>query len=304
MKRLVDVRGGVLALHDDRPRQRPARVGGRSGGGRGPLCVVLLHGFTGSAASWSGLSTALRRTRRVIAIDLPGHGATRMHAGFDWSFAGTAAAIRAALDALDVARYALVGYSMGGRLALQLALDAPDRVASLILESASAGLATAAERARRRHADEALATALELGGIATFVARWEALPLFRSLASVPEHRRLALRRQRLACSPHGLAASLRGMGTGAQPWLGARVGELTMPVMLVTGRLDRKFARVARALARRIPNARLERVDAAGHLPHFEQPRRFHALVRTFLDASAHTHSTTQKENPHARRMA
>ncbi len=272
MKRLVDVRDGVLALRDDRPRHRPARVGGRSGGAGGPACVVLLHGFTGSAASWSGLSTALRRTRRVIAIDLPGHGATRMHAGFDWSLAGTAAAIRAALDALDVARYALVGYSMGGRLALQLALDAPDRVAALILESASAGLATTAERAERRHADEALATALESGGIAAFVARWEALPLFRSLASVPEHRRQALRRQRLARSPPRPPASPRGMGP--------------------------------RAPARRIPHARLKLVDAAGHLPHLEQPRRFHALVRAFLDASAHAHSTTQKENLHAHRMA
>jgi pimeloyl-ACP methyl ester carboxylesterase len=94
------------------------------------------------------------------------------------------------------------------------------------------------------------------------------------------------------------------MGTGAQPWLGARVGALTMPVLLVAGRLDHKFARVARALARRIPNARLELVDAAGHLPHLEQPGRFHALVRAFLDASAPAHSTTQKENLHAHRMA
>lgn len=298
MKRLVPIDGGVLALDDDAAADRAD--------GRRPAheCVVLLHGFTGSTATWSELRAALRATRRVIAIDLPGHGATRMDASFDWSPARTAAAVDEALAAVGVARCALLGYSMGGRLALRLALDAPARVTRLVLESASAGLPTAAARARRRRADAALARAIERDGIAAFVDRWEALPLFRSLARLPASRRAALRRRRLACDPAGLAASLRGMGTGAQPWLGDRVGALAMPVLLVAGALDRKFTAAARALARRIPTARLALVDGAGHLPHLEQPVRFRRLVRAFLDAPAHRHSTPKEEHVHGHRMA
>jgi 2-succinyl-6-hydroxy-2,4-cyclohexadiene-1-carboxylate synthase len=304
MKRLVRLPDGVLAVRDEGPRE-VARANGRAAGrARDPECVVLLHGFTGSAATWLRLRAALRRTRRVIAIDLPGHGATRMYACFDWSLASTAALVDTALAALDVGRYALVGYSMGGRVALQLALAASGRVTHLVLESASAGQRTATSRAERRRADEALATAIERDGMAAFVRRWEALPLFCSLATVPARRRLALRRQRLACAPAGLAASLRGMGSGVQPWLGDRVGELAMPVLLVAGALDRKFARIARTLATRMPRARMALVDAAGHLPHFEQPAEFEHLVHAFLDARVNDHSTTHEEDMHADLLA
>ncbi len=275
MRRSVRVRAGVVALAEYGPA-RPLLSG--------VPCVVLLHGFTGSKASWTGLARSLRSAWRVIALDLPGHGDTVIHdRRFDYSLAATAELVAEALARLDAAPFALVGYSMGGRLALQLALVHPRRVARLVLESASAGLVTPAARRRRQRADEALAAGLERDGIGAFVRRWEKRPLFRSLADAPARVRAGLRRQRLACSAAGLAASLRGMGAGAQPELWSRLPTVTVPTLVVVGACDRKFRRLGRGLVARIPNASMTVIEDAGHMPHLEQPRRFHGAVRAFL---------------------
>ncbi len=273
MIRRIRIPAGNVALSDERPSR-----GERTGA---PL--VLLHGFTGSKASWAAVRAAFASTRRVLAIDLPGHGDTVMNDRlFDFSLTATASLVAETLAALRLPRADVVGYSMGGRVALQLAIDHGDRVARLVLESASAGLATAAARARRRAADERLAESIERDGIAPFVARWEALPLFRSLAALPPLAHEAFRRQRHACRPAGLAASLRGMGTGVQPWLGDRAENVTVPVLLVTGALDRKFTRKAVDLLPRFARGCHEIIGAAGHIPHIEQPQHFIAAVRTF----------------------
>lgn len=294
MIRRVAVAAGTIVLSDEGGAHARRRAAGGA--------VVLLHGFTGSKASWRPVRAALSRTHRVIAIDLPGHGATVMKPGFDHSLERTADAVIAALDALDVGRAALVGYSMGGRLALQIACAHASRVDRLVLESASAGIATVTARVARRRADERLAAAIERDGIAAFVRRWEALPLFRSLADLPRPACVALRRARLACAPAGLAASLRGMGTGAQPWLGPRLAALRVPVLLVAGTRDPKFTRLARTLARRIPGARFASVAGAGHVPHLEQPRSFLDVVRPFLDVGTRAHDQAQ-EDRHAHLM-
>lgn len=274
MIRRVETSAGTVTLSDERGTRTSRRAA--------PL--VLLHGFTGSHASWCAIAAALRPSRRVVAIDLPGHGATVVRdRAFDWSLGATAALVAETLAALRVPTADVLGYSMGGRVALQLALVHPERVDRLVLESASAGLASAAARARRRAADAVLAAAIERDGIAAFVRRWEALPLFRSLARQPEDVRDALRRARLACDPAGLAASLRGMGLGSQPWLGGQLGALAMPVLLVTGAADAKFTRTATQLLPRFPHATHEIVAGAGHLPHLEQPARFLRAIRDFL---------------------
>ncbi|MGH7856796.1 MAG: 2-succinyl-6-hydroxy-2,4-cyclohexadiene-1-carboxylate synthase, partial [Candidatus Binatia bacterium] len=230
-------------------------------------CVVLLHGFLGSRESWSELRAALAGERRVVSVDLPGHGGTRVGAG-SFSMEGAAAAAIEALEALGIRGFDLVGYSMGGRLALYLAVTRAERVARLVLESASAGLADASERAVRRAADEERAARIEREGVEAFVMYWERLPLFASLADLPPERRERLRRLRLSCDPAGLAASLRGMGTGVQPWLGEQLGKLRMPVLVVAGSRDARFAAIARELATSIPQARLAIVGNAGHVPH------------------------------------
>ena len=267
---------GTVALSAERPR-----AGVRS---RSQLPLVLLHGFTGSKASWTAIRAAFRATRRVIAIDLPGHGDTVIDApAFDYALARTADVVVEILDRMRLPRVDVLGYSMGGRVALQVAVAHGERVGHLVLESASAGLATAAARARRRHVDARVAAAIERDGVPAFVERWEALPLFRSLTRQPASVRAALRRQRLACRADGLAASLRGMGLGVQPWLGSRLHALAMPVLLVTGNADRKFTRIAERLTSRFPHACRAIVAGAGHIPHLEQPERFLRAVGRFL---------------------
>lgn len=262
--------GGSRVVLDDEP-----------GGSVAAEPLVLLHGFTGSRRTWARIATALAPTRRVLAPDLPGHGETE--GSEPLSLDGTTALLLEALDVLGVGRFALAGYSMGGRLALHLALEAPDRVSRLVLESASPGIECARERERRREADEALALEIEAEGVAAFVARWEALPLFATLARLPAAERDELRTVRLAQRAEGLAASLRGLGVGAQPWLGARLGELAMPVLLVAGAEDEKFATIARAMAAAIRDARLAILPGAGHAPHLETPEACLAVLRSFL---------------------
>ncbi len=274
MNREVVVPDGVVAVADHAPSIEE----------RAP--VLLLHGFTGDKTSFDGqdgLVAVLGRTRRVLVPDLPGHGTTAI-AGAPCTLARTADLLRSMLETQGVARATVVGYSMGGRLALQLALRSAAVVERLALVSASAGLPSEDERSARRQQDEELARFIEDHSIEEFVARWEALPLFATERVLSSEVRAARRRQRLRSRPSGLAASLRAMGTGAQAWLGPRLGELSMPVLVVAGMLDQKFAAIARGLAPGVRGGALALVDGAGHAVHLEQPASVAALLREFLD--------------------
>src|SRR5262249_47420901 len=132
----------------------------------------------------------------------------------------------ALLDRLSVQQTAVLGYSMGGRVALHLALYAPERLWALALESTSPGIMDTAERESRRHSDAALAEAIERDGLVAFVDRWQALPLFATQARLPVAVREALRCQRLENNPQGLANSLRGLGAGMQEPVLQRLGQV------------------------------------------------------------------------------
>src|SRR5215208_5168467 len=160
-----------------------------------PADLVLLHGFTQTGASWDGVVRELAGRYRAVAPDL---GAGPWEAELE------------RLEALAPAPSVLAGYSMGGRLALALALRRPERVRALVLVSASPGLADAGERAARRAADEALAERIEAVGVEAFAREWAALPLW---AGQPERVAAAAHADRLRNTPEGLAAALRGLGT-------------------------------------------------------------------------------------------
>jgi 2-succinyl-6-hydroxy-2,4-cyclohexadiene-1-carboxylate synthase len=247
--------------------------------------LALLHGFTGSSASWGELTSWLSSYFTVVAVDLPGHGMTDApDEPARYAMQRTVDDLGALFKVCGVERPHLAGYSMGGRLALYYALHHPVR--SLMLESASPGLADATERAARQAADEALAERIEREGVAAFIDWWEALPLFASHTHLPEAVRAAQRAQRLTNRPHGLANSLRGLGTGVQPSLWGRLGELDVPVLLMCGALDEKFTAIARAMSGHIRDARLHIFHDAGHTPHLEQPVQFRdTLLRFVRDA-------------------
>ena len=248
--------------------------------------LVLLHGFTGSAASWGRhLETFASYGFRVIAIDMLGHGQSDAPLDAErYTIEQCQADILAVLSVLGVRKgeATLLGYSMGGRIALYTAFSSFFR--ALILESASPGLADPLEREQRRNADERLAANIERDGIEAFVEHWEHLPLFASQQRLPYEQRQALHEQRLRNSPVGLANSLRGVGTGAQPALQERLATLSLPVLLLAGILDTKFCTIAQQMAHVLPDAHVHIVPEAGHTVHLEQPEVFDLLVKDFCN--------------------
>lgn len=250
--------------------------------------VVLMHGFTGSQANWHDVMQAFAANYHVLAVDLPGHGRTRV--GRDPERYGITR-VAYDLNALVKAYFGpalphLVGYSMGGRHALACALAAPDQFASLVLESASPGLRSAEERAARRSGDDALADAILRNGILWFTTYWENLPLFASQQRVSAEKRSWLRDQRLANDPFGLSLSLRGAGTGVQPSFWDDLTALkALPVLLLTGAEDAKFNAINDEMASLIPHARRAIIPEAGHASHFEQPMAYSHALRSFFEA-------------------
>ena len=286
---------------------------------KGQRTLVLLHGFTGSAAGWGNhLDTLAASGMRIVAFDLLGHGQSDAPADPQrYTMEHCQADILAALYELVGARDAtssqslsprqsihtpracsrlstksalyrlrpeseaiLLGYSLGGRIALYAAFSGFFR--ALILESASPGLASPIEREERRISDEILAASIERDGVAAFVDQWEKLPLFASQRSLPAECQQALHAQRLHNCAVGLANSLRGVGVGVQPALHARLPALSIPVLLIAGELDKNFCALARQMAQALPQSQLHIVPGAGHAVHLERPREFDDLVRDF----------------------
>lgn len=253
-------------------------------GPNGTAPLLLLHGFTGSSANWDPLLPLFGARHSVIGVDILGHGRSASPPEPQrYTMLQVAADLIALLDEWHIEQTAVLGYSMGGRLALYLACTYPERFSQLILESSSPGLATEAERAARRQSDEALANWIETNGIEAFVDRWETLPLWASQEQLSEEVRARLRQQRLQNSPLGLANSLRGMGTGAQPSLWEKLPALTLPTLLIAGELDTKFVAINKEMAELLPNGRLHRIPHAGHTTHLERPSEFATAVLTFM---------------------
>ena len=249
-------------------------------GSRPPL--LLLHGFTGSVRSWDEVRPRLAESAQVVALDVIGHGCSAAPAEPErYSFAWSVRDLSALLDALGHESVDLLGYSMGGRLALQFALEAPRRVRSLILESASPGIEDEAERRRRAHADDELARRIERHGVAAFVDEWERQPLLQPAAHVSAERRAALRAIRLRNSAVGLANSLRGMGVGEQLPLWGRLAELRMRVQLIVGERDTRYREIATRMRERLQAGQLSVVAEAGHTVHLEQPEAFVGVLTT-----------------------
>lgn len=246
--------------------------------------LLLLHGFTGSKESWAPFIPTWSRDYRVIALDIIGHGGSAAPADASrYAMEQAVNDLTKLLDLVDVSKTHVLGYSMGGRLALSLAVLAPHKVRSLILESSSPGLSEASAREERRRSDERLAQRIEQEGLEWFVSYWDHIPLFQSLRKLPQEVRRQMREQRLRNRPQGLAGSLRGMGTGAQPSWWENLRTLQMPVQLIVGEEDEKFVNIAKRMHSMLPQSRLYVAEQAGHIVHVEQAVFFDTIVREFL---------------------
>jgi 2-succinyl-6-hydroxy-2,4-cyclohexadiene-1-carboxylate synthase len=231
----------------------------------GPENIVLLHGFGGTRRAWDGVLAHLPAERyRLLALDLPGHGALA-DAPRPITFDGC---VENVLER-SPERFVLAGYSMGGRIALHVALAVPVQVERMVLIGVTAGIEDEEERARRRDSDSCLADDLEKGSFEQFIERWRAQPLFEG--EPPRVSALARADQRRN-RPDALAAVLRGVGTGEMRPLWDRLGELEMPVTILVGDRDAKFQAPARRMGELIPRAELRVVPGAHHLP-LENPQ-------------------------------
>lgn len=243
--------------------------------------VVLVHGFTQTRRSWTPFLPRLTQEHEVVTVDAPGHGRSAGHR--------TDLVEGARLLGATGGRAAYIGYSMGGRLALHLAVAQPDLVERVVLVGATAGLDTDDERAERRAADERLAADLERDGLDAFLERWLSNPLFATLPTTA-----AGVEDRKENTVEGLAASLRRTGTGTQRPLWDDLPKLTMPVLFVVGGLDAKFTALAERMQRRWGGpAEVAVLEGAGHACHLERPEAFLDVVVPFLHRTASATAST-----------
>jgi len=282
---------GTAAARRRSPVHREHRLGAPGGPhlrlvDEGPVsaeAALLLHGFTGCAESMEGLAREIAGLR-VVRVDLPGHGGSEDPRDPErWRPAALHRSLLAVLDALGLPAVHLVGYSLGGRMALDFAVHHPRRCRSVAVIGARAGFADPAERLARREADEALARRILEEGVPAFVDAWMALPLFRSQRRLGAAWLAAARAQRLRCRAEGLAGSLRGMGAGAQEPLHPHLPGLHVPVLVCVGEQDTRFHAPSRELVCLLPRAELAVIPRAGHAAHLENPAATGRRLQEFL---------------------
>ncbi|MCY0880862.1 MAG: 2-succinyl-6-hydroxy-2,4-cyclohexadiene-1-carboxylate synthase [Firmicutes bacterium] len=252
----------------------------------GRPAIVLFHGFTGSFHTWEDFARHWQSRYFVVMPDLPGHH----HSGTPWRWEDceltcTAKSMVDLMKALGYTQFRVLGYSLGGRLALHLAAFFPHAVTQLVLESTTAGLPTEEERRQRRQKDWQLAQQIETQGISWFVDYWSRLPLFSSQLRLSPEVWDRQQTQRRRHSPLGLAQSLRGAGTGQQQNLWPYLPRLSIPVQLIVGSCDSKFQQIGRQMQQALPNARTALIPQAGHAVHLEQPQRFFQTVTEFWNS-------------------
>ncbi len=242
--------------------------------------LVFLHGFMGSAADWAAVVERLAGDFRCVALDLPGHGRSLGRAPAAYAFDGAVAAVHETLGELGVERLRLVGYSMGGRMAMAYALRHPRRVGRVVAVSASPGLRTPTERAARAALDEERAQAIETD-LSAFLERWYRMPLFAALAARPSllAATLAARRRN---DPAELARALRGLSPARMPSLWHRLDDLGAPTLAVAGADDPRYVGVVHRMAAEGRPVSPLVLPGAGHSVPTEAPERLAPVARHF----------------------
>ncbi len=244
--------------------------------------IVFLHGFLGNCNSWNDIISSLQKKYYCITIDLPGHGRSLLEDDSHYTIPNCSKLIMRLLDNLGVLKISLVGYSMGARLGLFVALNYPERINKLVMESSSPGLKTKQERIERQKSDKMLAQELENAPFDQFLRKWYNQPLFDSLKR-DQKRFRALMEKRKINDPVGLARSLRFMGSGVQDSLWGKLKDLQVPTLLIVGEYDSKFQEIAQEMSTKADKIRVKTVRGAGHNVHFEKPSEYAEVLKGFL---------------------
>lgn len=241
--------------------------------------LILIHGFAQSPESWQTVVQLLGPGQRILAPELRGHGSSALAHG-EPSFEGVREDLLELMEGESTGPAVLWGYSQGARVALDFALNHPELVAGLVIESGTAGIEDENERHARHVADTGLADWIQHHSPEDFAARWEDQPVFAS--QHPE----AIAMQRAIRASHdsmALASALRGLGQASFEPVWDRLHEITAPTLLLTGSRDKRYTELASRMSGALPNAHHVVVVGAGHSVHLECPEDSVDEVERFL---------------------
>lgn len=245
--------------------------------------LVFLHGFLGSGKNWLNIAHSFSENFFCILPDLPGHGKnTNLDINSPLNFDILTDWLFQSLNEIASSKIHLVGYSLGGRAALHFACRYPERILTLMLESANPGIVDESERIRRLAEDTARAESILKDGMSAFVDKWYSMPLFASLGDHPQ-KLSAIKESAKSNRPDWMAKVIHELSPGAQAPLWNSLSTLSFPVLLIAGEKDEKYVRGIRKMAGQIPNSRYVIVSEAGHNVHAEQPQEFIALIRSTI---------------------
>lgn len=245
--------------------------------------LVLLHGFISDSRTYDSHLDAFSKETNVLTIDLPGHGKDETSMSNVWDFPFLAQQLDMVLEQYSDYQMTLLGYSMGGRIALYYALYGKQPLASLILESTSPGIKDEDNRLERQHIDAARAKVLDIAGLEIFVNDWEKLPLFYTQYDLDKDKKKAIRDMRMSQNPNTLAKALRDYGTGHMPNLWDEIKAIDIPCLILVGELDKKFVNTGQAMKENIKNSHVHRFPEVGHTIHVEDEAEFDTIVIGFL---------------------
>ena len=246
--------------------------------------IVMLHGFMGSSGDWKKIACKFSDKYRCIRIDLPGHGHSLNINKESYTIDNTAREVIKILDAIGVEKFNLLGYSMGGRLALYIATHYPERIEKLIIESASPGLKTPEERRERIKSDSLIIQKLKTASMEDFIDEWYSMPLFGNIKSTDKYKKIF--KARMKNKPKGLIRSLKFMGTGRQPSLWDEWQKLKIKTLLISGENDSKFCGIAKEMAELNPFAEHIIIPGVFHNTHFDNRKKFIKYALDFIKNS------------------
>ena len=247
--------------------------------------VFLLHGFTGSSNDWLEIIPNLNKKYSYVAVDLIGHGQSDSPNELEhYKTPSLITQLDDIFKHFTKEQFILMGYSMGGRVALSYAAQYPDKLAGLVLESTSAGIANEKLRQERILHDGKIVEIIEKKSLEEFFKFWMSQDLFATLKLIPEDKLLKAKAEKLLNNKIGLINSLRGFGTGVMPALHEKLNSIKCKTLLITGELDSKFSSINKELKKNIISSRHEIVKDSGHIVHFERPEEFVKTIDKFLE--------------------
>lgn len=255
--------------------------------GTGPQKMICFHGFAENLSTWESIHF---QDYQMVLVDLIGHGKSDQPYSIQpYRLPVMIRHIHLLIQQIGLPKYAMMGYSMGGRIALAYALTYSQEVDLLILESASYGECGFVNRIRRRRKDQQLARSIRENGVEWFKRYWSGLDIFASQKKLPEDVRYKIGERRLSNAPHALANTLLGSGQGRFPCLKKKIGQLTMPVLYINGEYDTKYQQMGREFKQLNPRIFQTIIPGVGHNTHTEDPQAFSEAVKNFCVSAGKT---------------